>query len=72
MDRRFLALFALATTLLVLAAAAGSSAASGGGLLAGAAATALGLPALLGLIALARIVYLDGKASAARREGRRS
>lgn len=72
MDRRFLVLFALTTTLLVLAAAAGSSAASGGGPLAGVAAMVLGLPALLGLTALARMVYLDGKTSAARRERRRS
>ena len=72
MNRPFLALFALTTTLLVLAAAVGSSAASSGGLLARAAATALGLAGLLGLIALARIVYLDGRTSAARRYRRRS
>ena len=71
MDRRFLALFALTTTLLVLAAATGSSAASSGGFLAGAAAIALGLPAALGRMALARIAYLDGKASTERRNGRR-
>lgn len=71
MDRRFPALFALTTTLLVLAAAAGSSAASSGSLLLGAAATVLGLPVVFGLVALARIVFLDGEASGERRNGRR-
>ena len=72
MDPRFLALFTVTTTLLVIAAAAGSSAASGGSLLLGAVATVLGLPAVFGLMALARIVFLDGEASAERGNETRS
>jgi len=72
-DRRFLVLFAATITLGLLAFAATRAAADGAGPLAAAAAIALGLPAALGLAALVRLAYLDGRASARRREaGRRS
>jgi len=71
-DLRFLALFALTTALIVLAAAAGGAAASGGGIVPGLALAGLGVAAVLGLAALVRIAYLDGRAAAGRRAGRQS
>lgn len=61
MDRRFLTLFLVTTTLTVLAAGL----AARGGIPAALGAAVLGLLALLGLVAMTRIAYVDGRASVA-------
>jgi hypothetical protein len=66
MDRRFITLFVLTVTLGALAAATGQAATTGAGPLSAIATVALGLPALAGLVALARIVYVDGRDTAQR------
>ena len=70
MDRRFLLLFAATITLALGAFAASREAMSGAGPLALVALALLGIPALLGLGALVRIVYLDGKAAERSRDAR--
>ena len=76
MSRRFLILFVATVTLAAAALDAGRGAASGGATLAWVAVAVLGIPALLGLGGLVRIVYLDargaGRVRGAGRTGGRS
>ena len=72
MNQRFLLIFAATITLVVLTIRTGEAALSNGGAPATAGLLVFGGLAVVGLLALARFVYVDGRATVRRRNGRRA